>query len=204
MSFCGSRARQSKSSVSQEEQCPMPEAVIVATARTPIGRAVKGSLKDMRPDDLTAFILDDVLKKTPQLDRSLVEDVIVGAASRRARRATTWPARRDPGRHARRPGRDRQPLLLVVAADHPHGRPRDPGRRGRRVHRRGRRDREPLPARRRRHRPPQPALRRGRGPHGEAHRGGERAVVAARGPARRLHRHGPDRRERRRVRRRVP
>ncbi len=56
----------------------MPEAVIVATARTPIGRAVKGSLKDMRPDDLTAFILDEVLNKVPQLDRSLVEDVILG------------------------------------------------------------------------------------------------------------------------------
>jgi acetyl-CoA C-acetyltransferase len=56
----------------------MPEAVIVATARTPIGRAVKGSLKDMRPDDLTAFILDDVLNKVPQLDRSQVEDVILG------------------------------------------------------------------------------------------------------------------------------
>jgi acetyl-CoA C-acetyltransferase len=56
----------------------MPEAVIVATARTPIGRAVKGTLKDLRPDDLTAFIVDDVLNKVPQLDRSLVEDVIVG------------------------------------------------------------------------------------------------------------------------------
>jgi acetyl-CoA C-acetyltransferase len=35
----------------------MPEAVIVATARSPIGRAFKGSLKDIRPDDLTAFIV---------------------------------------------------------------------------------------------------------------------------------------------------
>ena len=56
----------------------MSEAVIVATARTPIGRAVKGSLKDMRPDDLSAFIIDDVLNKVPALDRNTVEDVIMG------------------------------------------------------------------------------------------------------------------------------
>ena len=108
----------------------MPEAVIVATARTPIGRAVKGSLKDMRPDDLTAFILDDVLNKIPQLDRSLVEDVIVGCGQPAGEAGyNVGPHRRHHGRHARRAGRGREPLLLVVAADHPHGRPRDPGRR---------------------------------------------------------------------------
>ena len=62
------------------------------------------------------------------------------------------PRRRRPGRAGRRPRRHRQPLLLVVAADDPHGRPRHQGRRGRRVHRRRRRDREPLRRRRRRHR----------------------------------------------------
>ena len=41
----------------------MPEAVIVATGRTPIGRAFKGSLIDMRPDDLTALIVKAVLAK---------------------------------------------------------------------------------------------------------------------------------------------
>lgn len=56
----------------------MPEAVIVATARTPIGRANKGSLVNVRPDDMTAFILKDVLGKVPQLDPALVEDVLVG------------------------------------------------------------------------------------------------------------------------------
>jgi acetyl-CoA C-acetyltransferase len=56
----------------------MPEAVIVATSRSPIGRAMKGSLKDVRPDDLTAFIVDDVLKKVPALDRNLVEDLMLG------------------------------------------------------------------------------------------------------------------------------
>jgi acetyl-CoA C-acetyltransferase len=56
----------------------MPEAVIVATARTPIGRANKGSLVDCRPDDLSALIIDAVLKKVPQLDPAQVEDVIWG------------------------------------------------------------------------------------------------------------------------------
>jgi acetyl-CoA C-acetyltransferase len=56
----------------------MPEAVIVATSRTPIGRANKGSLVDARPDDLTAFVLKDVLSKVPALDPTLVEDVMLG------------------------------------------------------------------------------------------------------------------------------
>ena len=58
----------------------MPEAVIVATSRTPIGRAVKGSLVDVRPDDMSAFIIDDVLSKIPQIDGADVEDVMWGCA----------------------------------------------------------------------------------------------------------------------------
>lgn len=56
----------------------MPEAVIVATSRTPIGRANKGSLAEARPDDMTAFVLKDVLSKVPSLDPTLVEDVMLG------------------------------------------------------------------------------------------------------------------------------
>jgi acetyl-CoA C-acetyltransferase len=56
----------------------MPEAVIVATGRTPIGRAFKGSLVDMRPDDLTALVVRTVLAKLPELDPQSVEDLIVG------------------------------------------------------------------------------------------------------------------------------
>jgi acetyl-CoA C-acetyltransferase len=56
----------------------MPEAVIVATARTPIGRAFKGSLTSIRPDDLLAQIVTAVLAKVPQLEPSQVEDLIVG------------------------------------------------------------------------------------------------------------------------------
>ncbi len=56
----------------------MPEAVIVATGRTPIGRAFKGSLVDLRPDDLTAHVVREVLAKVPQLDPHTIEDLIVG------------------------------------------------------------------------------------------------------------------------------
>ena len=56
----------------------MPEAVIVATARSPIGRAFKGSLTSIRPDDLLAQIVTAVLAKVPQLEQSQVEDLIVG------------------------------------------------------------------------------------------------------------------------------
>ncbi|MDV6279182.1 acetyl-CoA C-acetyltransferase [Rhodococcus jostii] len=56
----------------------MPEAVIVATARSPIGRAVKGSLKDVRPDDLAAQMVTAVLDKVPALDRTQIDDLILG------------------------------------------------------------------------------------------------------------------------------
>src|SRR5215468_10576989 len=56
----------------------MAEPVIVATARTPIGRANKGSLVDCRPDDLTATIVKAALEKVPQLDPQSVDDLITG------------------------------------------------------------------------------------------------------------------------------
>jgi len=56
----------------------MTEAVIVSTARTPIGRMGKGSLKDMRPDDLSAHIIKAVLDKVPAVDRTQIEDVLWG------------------------------------------------------------------------------------------------------------------------------
>ena len=57
----------------------MPEAVIVATGRTPIGRANKGSLIDCRPDDLAALVIREVLAKVPEIDPQSVEDVIMGS-----------------------------------------------------------------------------------------------------------------------------
>ncbi|MGZ4489175.1 MAG: acetyl-CoA C-acetyltransferase [Nocardioides sp.] len=56
----------------------MPEAVIVSAARSPIGRANKGSLKDMRPDDLSAFIIQSALDKIPALDPKMIDDLYLG------------------------------------------------------------------------------------------------------------------------------
>ncbi|GHK02420.1 acetyl-CoA C-acetyltransferase [Streptomyces sp. NPDC003753] len=56
----------------------MPEAVIVSTARSPIGRAFKGSLKDLRPDDLTATIIQAALDKVPALDPKDIDDLMLG------------------------------------------------------------------------------------------------------------------------------
>ena len=56
----------------------MPEAVIVATARSPIGRAAKGSLVSIRPDDLSAQIVNALLAKVPQLPKEQVEDLMMG------------------------------------------------------------------------------------------------------------------------------
>ena len=56
----------------------MPEAVIVSAARSPIGRANKGSLKDVRPDDLTAAVVRTALDKIPELDPADLEDLYLG------------------------------------------------------------------------------------------------------------------------------
>ncbi|MGH9112769.1 MAG: acetyl-CoA C-acetyltransferase [Acidimicrobiales bacterium] len=56
----------------------MPEAVIVSTARSPIGRAMKGSLVECRPDDLSARIVKAALDKVPQLDPQSIDDLIMG------------------------------------------------------------------------------------------------------------------------------
>ncbi len=56
----------------------MTEAVIVATARTPIGRAYKGSLVDVRADDLAGFAINALMEKAPEVDRASVVDVMLG------------------------------------------------------------------------------------------------------------------------------
>ena len=119
----------------------MPEAVIVSTARSPIGRAFKGSLKELRPDDLTAT---DHPGRAGQGPRA-------GPARHRRPDARLRPARRragaQPRPHRRRadghgpPARlHHHPLLLLLAADHPDGAARHQGRRGRRLHLGRRRD----------------------------------------------------------------
>jgi acetyl-CoA C-acetyltransferase len=56
----------------------VPDAVLVSAARSPIGRAVKGSLKDVRPDDLVAQMIRTALDQVPALDRHAVDDVYLG------------------------------------------------------------------------------------------------------------------------------
>ncbi|MGL5911588.1 MAG: acetyl-CoA C-acetyltransferase, partial [Phycicoccus sp.] len=58
----------------------MTEAVIVATTRTPIGRAFKGSLREVRPDDLSVQVLTGLLEKVPALDPATVDDLYWGCA----------------------------------------------------------------------------------------------------------------------------
>jgi len=56
----------------------MPEAVIVAAGRSPIGRAFKGHLVDLRPDDLAAYVVTRVLEKVPQLEPQMIDDLMCG------------------------------------------------------------------------------------------------------------------------------
>jgi acetyl-CoA C-acetyltransferase len=56
----------------------MPEAVVVAAGRSPIGRAAKGTLADVRPDDLGAYIVSNVLERVPELEPATIDDLICG------------------------------------------------------------------------------------------------------------------------------
>ena len=123
----------------------MPEAVIVATARTPIGRAFKGSFVDERADDMAAFIVDVALNKVPELDRNTVDDLMLGCGLPGGEQgfnmgrvvAVLAGMRKVPGCTITRYCSS----SLQTLAD---GGARDQGRRGRRVHRRRRRSREPV------------------------------------------------------------
>jgi acetyl-CoA C-acetyltransferase len=56
----------------------MPEAVVVDTIRTPIGRAFKGSLAQLRPEETGAYVVDQLLERNPEVDPALIEDVFCG------------------------------------------------------------------------------------------------------------------------------
>jgi acetyl-CoA acyltransferase len=58
----------------------MPEAVLVAAVRTPVGRAPKGALSTTRPDDLAAIAINGALAKVPALEKNAIDDVILGCA----------------------------------------------------------------------------------------------------------------------------
>ena len=103
----------------------MPEAVIVSYARSPIGRANKGSLVGIRSDDLTAQMVKAALAKVPELDPTQIDDLMLGNGLPGGQQGfnmarvsvlagwTRW--------------HHREPLLLLVAADHPHGAARSAG-----------------------------------------------------------------------------
>lgn len=59
----------------------MPEAVIVAAARTPIGRAVKKSLREERPDDMAAQVVGQALAQVPELENEPIDDLLLGCGS---------------------------------------------------------------------------------------------------------------------------
>ncbi len=65
----------------------MPEAVIVDAVRTPIGRAFKGSLAQVRPDEMGAFVVDRLLEANPGVDSALVEEVITGCGMPQGKQA---------------------------------------------------------------------------------------------------------------------
>ncbi len=67
----------------------MPEAVIVSAVRSPIGRAMKGSLKSLRPDDMAAQMVAAALAKVPELDPAEIDDLLLAAASPPASPAST-------------------------------------------------------------------------------------------------------------------
>src|SRR3954466_2442160 len=56
------------------------EVIIASAVRTPVGKAPRGTLRTTRPDDLAAFAITGALERVPQLDRSEIEDVILGCA----------------------------------------------------------------------------------------------------------------------------
>src|SRR4030095_1057589 len=58
----------------------MREAVIVSAVRTPVGKAKKGTLKDMRPDDMAAAVIGETVRRTPGLRPEEIDDVILGCA----------------------------------------------------------------------------------------------------------------------------
>ena len=134
-----------KQPVSPAREPAMPEAVIVATARSPIGRAFKGTMTSIRPDDLTVQMIKAALAKVPQLDPAEIEDLILGCG---------LPGGEQGYNMARvvavMLGLDTLPGTTITRycssslQSHQDGLPRDQGGRGRRVHLRRRRVRQPV------------------------------------------------------------
>ena len=107
----------------------MPEAVIVAVARSPIGRAFKGALKDTHPDQFAATMVQAALDQVPELDPKTIDDLLLGCGMpggeqgwNMAKVVTVLLGLDNV------PGRDDHPVLRVQRGDHPDGDARDPRR----------------------------------------------------------------------------
>ena len=96
------------------------DAVIVSAVRTPIGKAKRGGLATVRPDDLAVAVIKELLKRTPKLDPAEIDDVVIGCAFPEGEQgmnmarmiALTCGLARFCSR------RDYQPVLLVGRAGH--------------------------------------------------------------------------------------
>src|SRR5436190_8347855 len=64
----------------RREEVLMKEAVIVSIARTAVGKAPRGTLRNTRPDDMAAAVMQEIIKRVPGLDVNEIEDVILGCA----------------------------------------------------------------------------------------------------------------------------
>ena len=116
----------------------MPEPVIVDAVRTPIGRAFKGSLAQLRPDEMGAFVVDALLERNPDVDPSLIEEVYCGVGLPQGLQGFNMgrivaSVRAAPARDERRDG---LALLRLQPRVDPPGVERDRRRPGRRLHRR--------------------------------------------------------------------
>ena len=161
----------------------MPEAVIVDAVRTPIGRAFKGSLAQLRPDEMGAFVVDALLERNPSVDPALIEEVYCGCGMPQGLQAfnigriiALLSERLPLGTN----GATDLALLRLEPRVDPRGRERGHGRPGRRLHRRRRRV----------------GLALQRAHRGRRRRGPERAPPGQERRPGRLHRDGPHRRER--------
>ena len=161
----------------------MPEAVIVDAVRTPIGRAFKGALAGLRPDDTGAYVIDQLLERNPDVSPESVEEVIAGCGlaagppglQHRPHHGAAVRAAAGLGQR-----RDRLALLRLEPRGDPPGGERGPRRRGRHLHRGRRRVGQPLQ----------------RAPGGGRRRRPEREAPGQQRSAERLHLDGPHGRER--------
>ena len=117
----------------------MPEAVIVDTVRSPIGRAFKGSLAQLRPEETGAYVIDQLLERNPDVDPATVNEVFAGCGMPQGLQAFNIARIIDAALREAAAGDDRGDdvaLLRLQPRLDPPRRELDQGRRGRHLRRR--------------------------------------------------------------------